>query len=328
MILKNTDEKNVQINQLRKLLKQSSSGPQQKLIKKELSKIEKGYQGEKEAEYFIDFHLKDSQNYYVLHDLRFEIDEMSAQIDHLIFHVAFGFILVETKNTSATVTINNDFSLAYNYNGKIKTLQNPMEQSKRHEIVLKRILKSIGKEHFNVFSCVVFMSKVNITNETLPNHFYRADSFVTYLQDNLRKSPQLVLKTLFKVFTNNITTQQEALTLLDHLKVLHKPLTMDYSKKFHMKKQTQEIILEPKIDPVNEDLQSILIACKNNNIDLTNFKDIKLDGKYMGNDMVSYTCKNCNTTKRVGYKKFTTTQQVCECTNFSASDASFYKFSK
>ena len=39
--------------------------------------------GEQEAAYHIDFHLKDSQNWAVIHDLRVEWNGRGAQMDHL-----------------------------------------------------------------------------------------------------------------------------------------------------------------------------------------------------------------------------------------------------
>jgi hypothetical protein len=45
-----------------------------------------GLKGEKEAAYHIDFHLKDTKNWAVIHDLRLEFNGRVAQIDHLLLN--------------------------------------------------------------------------------------------------------------------------------------------------------------------------------------------------------------------------------------------------
>lgn len=100
MILKEIDkQKEEDIKLLKEKLNLSKNEKQKYLIKQELSKLETGLQGNQETAYFIDFNLKDSENYTILHDLRLEIDGLTAQIDHLLINKALGVILVETKNT-------------------------------------------------------------------------------------------------------------------------------------------------------------------------------------------------------------------------------------
>ena len=116
MLLKEIDKrKEEDIKCLKKKLELSDNEKQKYIIRQELTKLESGLRGEKETAYFIDFNLKDSENYMILHDLRFELDGLTAQIDHLLINVAVGVILVETKNTKAEVTINDDVTMLYSY---------------------------------------------------------------------------------------------------------------------------------------------------------------------------------------------------------------------
>lgn len=91
-----------------------------------------------------------------------------------------------------------------------------------------------------------------------------------------------------------------------------------------MKKEIiKETIIVDKVDTevktnpkavIEKDENNIEKTCKENNIDISNFKDIKMSNKYMGNEMVSFTCINCNAFTKKKRKVFTSTQVSCkEC---------------
>lgn len=75
MLLKSADRKDEQIAELERLLSISPSEKKAK-IEQELRNIRAGLKAEQEAAYLIDFHLKDSKNTLVIHDLRIEVGEM------------------------------------------------------------------------------------------------------------------------------------------------------------------------------------------------------------------------------------------------------------
>lgn len=298
MVLKEIDkDKENAINILKSKINESSSKPQQILIKKELKKLETGLEGEKQAAYFIDFNLKDSENYVILHDLRFEIDNLTAQIDHILINRALGIMLIETKNTDAEVTINNDGSMTYKYkNGKSYNQANPLEQSKRHEKVLEKILQKYNMD-MKLYSYVVFLPEVKITNENLPKGFHRADSFVSEMIGEHTKNPLTILKLTAKVIMNSALSNKQIENIGNILINEHKPINIDYDKKYKISTKVQE-----EVDEVEEIQEEIKLTSEEMN--RKKFKDITKSKKYMGNEMISITCIKCETKQNKSKARF------------------------
>ncbi len=301
MILKEIDkQKEEDIKLLKEKLNLSKNEKQKYLIKQELSKLETGLIGEKETAYFIDFNLKDSENYIIIHDLRLEIDGLTAQIDHLLINKAIGIILLETKNTKAEVTINDDGTMLYKY-GKNKSYNqaNPLEQSKRHELVLEKILDKYNMK-LNILSYVVFLPNVIIKNKTLPKNFLRSDTFYDSIYNEFAHSPKKVLTVAAKIIINKIPSTKEIKNIGNILVSEHKPVNIDYNTKYKIKndieQKVEEVIIENSI--YNE---------KN----MKKFKDIKNSKKYMGNEMLSFVCISCGKEQRKGLKTFSEKEVFC-----------------
>jgi hypothetical protein len=106
-------------------------------IEKEIKYIKSGITGQKEAEYNIDFHYKNSLNNYIIHDLRIELNGLVAQIDHLIINRFLDVAVCESKNFFEGVGINNNLEFSSFYAGKPHGISSPIEQNKRHIKVLK-----------------------------------------------------------------------------------------------------------------------------------------------------------------------------------------------
>ncbi|WP_374315340.1 NERD domain-containing protein [Aquabacterium sp.] len=142
MIIKTTDDKTKRLALLAEL-KQSPllDAAQRKWLEDELVRVRRGIEGERDAAFYIDSYLKDSKNNAVLHDLRLSVDGDTAQIDHLFFNRFLDFFLIETKCFNANIDINEhgEFSLAY-ASGKRFGIESPIEQSRRHERILAKVL--------------------------------------------------------------------------------------------------------------------------------------------------------------------------------------------
>lgn len=126
--------------------------------------------------------------------MRFEIDGLTAQIDHLLINKAIGIVIIETKNTQAQVNINNDGTMLYTYTNKSYNLPNPLAQSNRHALVLDKILQKYNMK-IDITSYVVFLPNVKITNKILPKRFCRADTFTEYIVNEFQRSPLKILAT-------------------------------------------------------------------------------------------------------------------------------------
>ena len=103
-----------------------------------------GASGERNAAYYIDHHYKDSTKVAVIHDLRLEMDDEVAQIDHMIISRGLMFYLFETKNFSGNLSINEHGEFTVHYGSGARGIPSPLEQSRRHEKVLSKWLDRLG----------------------------------------------------------------------------------------------------------------------------------------------------------------------------------------
>lgn len=144
MILKSADDKTPQTAQLAQLSTNPHLGEaQRKWATDELFRLRMGIKGEQDAAFYLDSHFKDSPNHVVIHDVRLEVDGDVAQIDHMVFYRAGGLYLFETKNYSGNLHINahGEFTAEY---GRVRIgIPSPLEQSRRHEKVLSKLLERL-----------------------------------------------------------------------------------------------------------------------------------------------------------------------------------------
>jgi hypothetical protein len=313
VLLKEIDKrKEEDIQCLKKKLELSDNEKQKYIIRQELKKLESGLKGEKETAYFIDFNLKDSENYMVLHDLRFEIDGLTAQIDHLLINKVIGIILIETKNTQAEVNINDDGTMLYSYaNNKSYNLPNPLAQSHRHALVIGEILKKYNME-IDIMSYVVFLPDVKIKNKILPKKFCRADTFIEYIRNEFKRSPLRILSSVAKMVTNKIPSTKNLENIGNILLSEHKPVLIDYDKKYSIKVVKDEAVSVENISKEKEEEIEVTTNLEINEKNLAKFKDIQNSKKYMGHEMLSFICIKCDTTQRKGLNTFNQKEVFCK----------------
>ncbi|MGB5793659.1 hypothetical protein, partial [Poseidonibacter sp.] len=139
----------------------------------------------------------------------------------------------------------------------------------------------------DITSYVVFLPNVKITNKTLPKRFCRADTFTEYIVNEFQRSPLKMLSTAAKMVINKIPTIKYMENIGNILKNEHKPVLIDYDKKY----KTKEI-------PIN--------------VNLNKFNNIQKSQKYMGHEMLSFICKNCNTLQRKGLNTFDNKEVFCK----------------
>jgi len=144
MLLKSADDKSKRIALLENLQRSPLlDARQKKWLREELFRLKKGIQGEKDSAYFLDQHFKNAENHVVLHDLRFIFEGDVAQIDHLIINRLIGIYLIETKNYSGDVSINEHGEFTVEYGSERFGVPSPIEQSHRHARILQRILERL-----------------------------------------------------------------------------------------------------------------------------------------------------------------------------------------
>jgi hypothetical protein len=274
VILKQIDDKSKQIETLRDLLFKSKSQAQQKLIDADLKRVEAGYKAEIDNAYYLDFAFEKSKNVLLLHDIRLEHNGRVAQFDHILIS-RLGIELLETKSTKGTMTINDDGSLTLKNNNYTNTYPNPLEQSKRHALVLKEFINShaLLSKRVDMFGGIEVSSKVlihpntNITNKILPDRFERGDSFVS------KRNKEIDNVGFFKAITllskaYNIEKAKEIAELLINA---HTPIDFDYTKKFKLKKEDVDV----KEDVVDIKIQDTPQKCPRCNEGLLVLREAK-----------------------------------------------------
>lgn len=286
MILKNIDSKDESIKILEELLNESTSDKQKYLIESDLKNLRNGYQKEKENAYLIDFEFKNSKNVHIIHDLRLEHNGRVAQIDHLLLN-RFGIEVLESKSFSGIVTIKSDNSLEVKYKEKIIAQPNPLEQAKRHELVIKELLKDnnlltnmIGL-NLVISSKVLFNPNTVVSNDPMPNDFVKADNFFKNRLDSVDNMG------IVQIYKSAFGLQKidNILNIANFLISQHKPLNFNYRSKYKIKKE--------KIEEVqNNKLMDIEIKCPKCDGILVKrvLKNKKYEDRYSNNEFLG--CSN------------------------------------
>jgi len=146
MLIKKADDKSKRISLLESLQDSPRLDARQKSwARDELMRLRRGIQGERDAAHYLDNYLADTRNYALLHDLRFELAGETAQIDHLLISRTYSFYLLETKNFSGNLKINEQGEFSVRYQGEREFgIPSPLEQSRRHERLMKKALETLG----------------------------------------------------------------------------------------------------------------------------------------------------------------------------------------
>ena len=242
MILKTIDDKSKQIETLEDLYSRSKSEAQKKLIASDLKKVKSGYEAEKENAYYLDFELEKNKNLILIHDIRLEHEGRTAQFDHILIS-RFGIELLETKSSKGTMTINKDGSIDIKNGKYTNTYPNPLEQSKRHALVLKEFLAAseLLSKRIDIFGGIEISSKVlinpktTLTNSTLPEGFERADSFISNRKKEIENISVFKAVSLISKGYNI----DKAMEIAQMIVNAHQPLEFDYTKKFKISKEPQ-----------------------------------------------------------------------------------------
>ena len=141
MLLKTADDKSKRLKLLEDLQQsQALDARQKEWLQQELDRLRKGIQGERDAAHYLDNYLADGKNSVLIHDFRFVLEGEAAQIDHLLMNRLADVFLFETKNFSGNLRISDNGEFSVNYGRREFGIPSPLEQSRRHERVLTKLL--------------------------------------------------------------------------------------------------------------------------------------------------------------------------------------------
>ena len=141
MLLKSADDKTPEIQALEALLGRSDiDARQRRAIQDEIWAIRLGTKAEADAAYQLDFDLRDSKHWAVIHDLRIDVDGRVAQIDHLVISRMLEVFVCESKSYTGGVKVNEHGEWSTYRDRRPIGIPSPVEQNRRHIRVLEEVI--------------------------------------------------------------------------------------------------------------------------------------------------------------------------------------------
>ncbi|MEB3059344.1 nuclease-related domain-containing protein, partial [Parvimonas sp. D9] len=107
MLLKDADDRSVDLVELEGLLELKLSRAQRAAVEREIWNVRRGIAGERDAAHYLDAFFHDSEQTVVIHDLRLEMDGRAVQIDHLLLTRFRTAYVLETKNYGGRLSRND-----------------------------------------------------------------------------------------------------------------------------------------------------------------------------------------------------------------------------
>jgi hypothetical protein len=141
MIIKSKDDTRAAVARLHDLLvRKKSSKKQQAALEGELTRALAGAEGDNQAARHIDLALQDSMDWAVIHDLRLEHNGRVAQIDHLLIGRFFDIFVIGSQHVTTALRVDAAGEFHSRSASAWKTIPSPIEQNKRHVIVLNELI--------------------------------------------------------------------------------------------------------------------------------------------------------------------------------------------
>lgn len=258
MILKAKDDIGPLVSQLDGLLKRPLTDRQRRAIEQEKATMLAGAKAEAEAAYLIDFHLKDSEHWAVLHDLRLEHNGRVAQIDHLLICSVLDIYVVESKGFRTKIRITGD-QWEVLRNSHWTGITSPVAQNERHILVLKELIQAstwAPKFFGSIKQPIRYVNVVAVP----PECSLRGESpeVMVVSMDNLVKTVRhdhsgLFSRSLFSGISRDGLCDL-GLDLLD----CHRPVKFDFAAKFGVGAQATEAVA---VERPNGHLASKCVNC-------------------------------------------------------------------
>jgi len=257
MLIKEKDKNQEQVDYLTDLLERDLSSEKKQIIERELKCLYSGDKGEKTSAYYLDFDFKDSKNWALIHDLRFEHNGDVAQIDHLLIGRMMDIYVIETKNFSSGVAISDEGDFSYFYSNKPIPIASPIAQNERHIKLLDRFLSEnkLYPKRLGVALKPSYRNIVLISPEsrlTKPNKgvfdcsaVMKSDKFANYFKDDMDSDNTLNSM----VSIAKVISKDSLRSFAESLAFCHEPLTTDYNRKFSLDIED----VSKKLSAVNEE---------------------------------------------------------------------------
>lgn len=139
MLIKNADDHSAELQALASLAaRRDIPASSQRRADEELRKLRAGVEGERQAAYEIERTFGRLSQYGTIHDLRFEIDGYSVQIDHLVLNLLGEIWICESKHFADGATVNDRGEWSRRWAGKLQGMESPIAQNRHHILMLSR----------------------------------------------------------------------------------------------------------------------------------------------------------------------------------------------
>ena len=223
----------------------SQNAALKKRLETELRKVKIGDHAEKNAGYLLGELYKGRDDAFLINGLRLELGNDIAQIDHLSIN-SLGFVrLFETKTFSTGVKIDDDGTF-WRWDGYNKTyieIPSPIEQSKRHERIVRLAFEKVGFKidlikHFVVIDYKAKLIKLKKGFENV----CRPDRVEEAINDSIEGKDLLLagLKLVGNMVTGKSQDLQQIQLYTEKLAELHTPIEFNYRAKFGLDSKTIE----------------------------------------------------------------------------------------
>ena len=235
MLLKTADDRSGDIQALEALLRTPNlDARQRRAITDEIWAIRLGAKSEADAAYQLDFDLRDSRHWAVIHDLRIEVDGLVAQIDHLVISRMLEVFVCESKSYTGGVKVNEHGEWSTYRDRRPIGIPSPVEQNRRHIKVLEQVIRA---GHIELPRRIVSL-KPNYKNIVLVS----AAGLITRPEKKLPDLDSVVKVDQFRTYLlNRDFPDRQMLKLVGsdtleafgrQLVALHRPATFDWAARF------------------------------------------------------------------------------------------------
>lgn len=249
MIIKSRDPKDRDIAELDALLKQADAPGKRFLIERELRAMKAGIAGEEDCAYYINFYFGKSDNWCVIHDLRIEHQGSVAQIDHLLINRLFEIYVIESKNFSYEVAINDSGEFTLKSGSHSFGIPSPIEQNKRHIFLLEKFITAsalapsrLGIPIVPRYRSLILMSPKSVISRPDRKTF---DTDMVIKADTLRTKIDHIVDKLNPLqglaIMGNMSTIKTVTDFAESLRSYHSSTSIDYRKRFGIEAATDPI---------------------------------------------------------------------------------------
>ncbi len=202
-------------------------------LEKEIKLKKFGLNGENK----VLFELKNSNMpMLVLHDVYYEFEDKTAQIDFLVV-TRDKIYIIECKNMLGDILITQDGSFIRNVNNETKQIYSPLTQCERHQHVLFSLLSSrlnnkIHKFIFEKLGDTAYKTLVVITN---PNSKVSKENAPSIIKNRVVAADQLNRYIYEHHNKKNQSSEKEMISLANYLLELQSVNPKKYLNKFNKK---------------------------------------------------------------------------------------------